>query len=195
MAKDNPEGLASNTDQATPTNKTTLLDLQTDANLWYKVHVLIYDLCYIKSDRASESRTLCTTDELYISGPYFTPSEAAMVKGAVLEPSRKPEETTDTDDSPKLESLTLKREPKTVEESIKERLAGFFDKRRVSGDSRPCGPHDMVPIYESVFNIKHSELEDAQFLSRLRRSGLGDSTEKEKETLKKEKKGKKSRRS
>jgi hypothetical protein len=80
-----------------------------------------------------------------------------------------------------------------VEDAIKERLAGSFDKRRVSGDSRPCGPHDMAPIYESVFNVKHSELEDAQFLSRLRRSGLGDSTEKEKEMPRKEKKGKKSR--
>jgi hypothetical protein len=193
MAKDNPEEMASKANPATPTNKIMLLDLQTDANLWYKVHVLVYDLCHIKSDRASESRTLCTTDELYISGPYFTPTEASIVKGAVLESSRKPEETTDTDDYPKPESLTLKRELKTVEDAIKERLVGFFDKRRASGDSRPCGPHDMAPIYESVFNIKHSELADAQFLSRLRRSGLGDSTEKEKERPKKEKKGKESR--
>jgi hypothetical protein len=49
MAKDNPEEMASKADPATPTDKTTLLDLQTDANLWYKVHVLIYDLCHIKA--------------------------------------------------------------------------------------------------------------------------------------------------
>lgn len=77
------------------------------------------------------------------------------------------------------------KEPKTVEGAIKERLAGFFDKRRASGDSRPCGPHDMAPICEKVFNIEPSELRDERFLSRLRRPRLGD-------LVKKMKKGKKS---
>lgn len=53
------------------------------------------------------------------------------------------------------------REPNTVEEAIKERMAGFFDKRRASGDSRLCGPHDMAPIYEKVFNIEPSEFWEA----------------------------------
>ena len=85
------------------------------------------------------------------------------------------------------------KESKTVEEAIKEMLAGFFDKRRASGDSRPCGPHDMAPIYEKVFNIESSELRDERFLSRLRRSGLGDSLPKENEIQKETKKGKKCR--
>jgi hypothetical protein len=62
----------------------------------------------------------------------------------------------------------------TVEEAIKTRLAKFFEKRRASGDSRPCGPHDMVPIYERVFGVQKSELEDERFLGRLRRSGLDE---------------------
>lgn len=190
MAKDKTKETTSTGNQAVSANKTTLLDLQANANLWYKIHVLLYDLCHIKSDCASEARTLCTTDELCISGPYFAPSEAAMIKGAILESSRKHEETIDTKEDAKAESLTIKREPKTVEEAIKERLAGFFDKRRGSGDSRPCGPRDMAPIYESVFAIKHSELEDPHFLGRLRRSGLDDSVEEENQTPKK-KKGKK----
>lgn len=73
------------------------------------------------------------------------------------------------------------KKSKTVEEAIYERLASFFDDRRASGDSRPCGPHDKASIYEKVFNIEPSELRDERFLSRLRRSGLGESLPKEKE--------------
>jgi hypothetical protein len=177
MAKQKGKDPACKADQVPHMTRTALSELQQDTNLWYKVHVLIYDLCNIKSDRSSESRTLDTTDELYISGPYFTPSEAAMIKGAIIECRRKPQEITYTEDDAKPEGLTVKREPKTVEEAVKEKLAGFFDKRKASGDSRPCGPHDMAPIYESVFAIKHSELEDPRFLGRLRRSGLRDAIE------------------
>lgn len=63
----------------------------------------------------------------------------------------------------------------TLEQAIHNRLANFFDKRGASGDSRPCGPHDMVPIYMSVFGIGKEELRDERFLGRLRRSGLGGS--------------------
>lgn len=45
------------------------------------------------------------------------------------------------------------KESNTVEEAIKERLAGLFDKRRASGDSQPCDPRDIAPIHEKVFNI------------------------------------------
>jgi hypothetical protein len=187
--------------------KSTLSDLREDDNLWYKIHVLIYDLCHIKTNPSSEARTLLTTDELYISGPYFTPSESALVKGTIISDIRNTEiaieteeatqEITALEETPTFqtletnEDLTLSREPKTIEDAIKERLAGFFDKRRASGDSRPCGPHDMAPIYESAFGIKHSELDDERFLGRLRRSGLGEMTEKKGESVTDKKKGKK----
>ncbi len=81
----------------------------------------------------------------------------------------------------------------TVEDAIKGRLVGFFEKR-ASGDSRPCGPYDIAPIYESMLGIDKSELEDEKFLGRLRRSGLGETGENEKangggEEKKKGKKG------
>lgn len=60
----------------------------------------------------------------------------------------------------------------TIEEAIKHKLTNFFNKRRASGDSRPCGPHDMAPIYKKVFEISHAEIQDPRFLARLRRSGL-----------------------
>jgi hypothetical protein len=191
-------------------NKTTLSDLKQDKDLWYKINVLIYDLCNIKTNPSSESRTLLTTDELYISGPYFTASESALIKATIIQDIGNAGVTTETDESEEtnqeitaieeaasaedLGSLTVEREPKMIVEAIKERLARFFDKRRASGDSRPCGPHDMAPIYESVFSILHSELQDERFLGRLRRSGLAESTEKEQESLKEKKmKGKKGR--
>ena len=45
----------------------TLSDLKQNAQVWYKIHVLPYDICNIATDRSSEMRTLSTTDELYIS--------------------------------------------------------------------------------------------------------------------------------
>lgn len=63
----------------------------------------------------------------------------------------------------------------TVEQAISTDLENFFEKRRASGDCRPCGPHDMVPVYLSRFGIEKAEIEDEKFVSRVRRSGLGAS--------------------
>lgn len=64
----------------------------------------------------------------------------------------------------------------TIEEAIKIRLANFYDKRKASGDFRPCGSHDMVCLfiweYLGVFGIEKRELEDKRFLGRLRRMGF-----------------------
>ena len=170
---------------------TILAGLKQNTQIWYKIHVLPNDICNIATDRASEIRTLSTTDELYISAPYFTPSESAMIKAAIVEYNASaedtlssdgvgdPEDPTDIDATTKVgDTVSASNVKWTVEEAIKERLSGFFDKRRASGDSRPCGPHDMAAIYENVFGIQHSELQDERFLSRLRRSGLGESQEK-----------------
>lgn len=62
--------------------------------------------------------------------------------------------------------------PKSVQETIEGCLERFFEKRRASGDSRPCGPHNMAPVYEPVFGIGKAELEEEGFLGRLNRSGL-----------------------
>ena len=67
----------------------------------------------------------------------------------------------------------------TVEKMIHHFLFDFFDKHKASGDARPCGPHDMVPIYGRVFGIQKEELKNERFLNRLRRSGIGDLKSKE----------------
>lgn len=60
----------------------------------------------------------------------------------------------------------------TIEEALYNRLANFLDKRKASGDARPCGPHGMVPVYGSIFVILKEKLEDERFLARFTRSGL-----------------------
>ncbi|KFY84397.1 hypothetical protein V500_09345 [Pseudogymnoascus sp. VKM F-4518 (FW-2643)] len=167
--------------------KMTLLNLQENPALWYKINVLLYDLCNISKDRAAEARTLRTTDELYISAPYFTPEEVALIKNTVISPPI-------LADIPEFEALELEEHmnvesnepPKevalqrtlTIEEAITSCLQNFFAKRRASGDARPCGPHDMAPIYKAVFGITTDELKNEKFLSRLRRTGLGQSNQK-----------------
>ena len=81
----------------------------------------------------------------------------------------------------------------TIEEAIKSCLQNSFEKRRASGDARPCGPHDMGPIYKAVFGITREEMKNERFLGRLRRAGLGQPKEKavteEGDSKKKKRKG------
>ncbi|TVY40016.1 hypothetical protein LOCC1_G004735 [Lachnellula occidentalis] len=168
--------------ETTPQNetKTTLSDLQSYFDLWYRVCVLLYDLSNIATDRAAEARTLCTTDELYISGPYFTAEESLRIKSTLVSAPTQ-------DEVPEFEALTLedvpaKEKPRTsgimsIEEAIHLCLKSFFEKRKASGDARPCGPHDMAPIYREVFGVSKDGLRDEKFLSRLRRVGLGKQLE------------------
>jgi hypothetical protein len=160
--------------------------LQANHDLRYKIHVILYDLCNIATDRAAESRTLMTTDELYISAPYFTVDEATLVrKTQILPPTlhKIPEFEQLDYDQPDYEQDSISKVPisegttstaglVTVEEAIKRCLENFFEKRRASGDARPCGPHDIGPIYLAVLGISKEELKDERFLSRLRRAGL-----------------------
>ncbi|RYP70420.1 hypothetical protein DL771_005461 [Monosporascus sp. 5C6A] len=140
--------------------------LKSDPILGYKIRVLLHDLRNLAKDRAAEQRTLSTTDELYISGPYFAPEEVVCVKSAIVD-------TVSVDSSDHDENyLPVGVNQLRVEEAIHASLVNFFDKRRATGDSRPCGPHDMAPVFEAVFGISKEELLDEKFLSRLRRQGL-----------------------
>lgn len=106
-----------------------------------------------------------TVDELYISTPYFTFEEAAHIKSAVVDSNLVNNDDFSTALRGNIQQLT-------VEEAIHASLKGFFEKRKASGDARPCGPHGMAPIYEEIFGIPREELQDERFLSRLRRQGL-----------------------
>ncbi|TGO42466.1 hypothetical protein BHYA_0008g00570 [Botrytis hyacinthi] len=136
----------------------SMSDLQADHDLWYKIRVLIHDLHNIANDHATQARTQNTTDELYVSGPYFTLGEAARIKGTIV-PSPILTEI------PEFEELEF-------EGDLEHYL--FFEKRKASGDARPCGPYDMGPIYRATFMVSREELKDEKFLGRLRRAGLSE---------------------
>lgn len=142
----------------------TTSGIKADPMLGYKIRVLIYDLRNIAKDTTSAGRLNATIDEHYISAPYFTTTEAEAIKQA----------TVDVEISSHLvpdgESGTIFRT--SLHEAIRNLLGNFLDKRRASGDSRPCGPHDLAPVYAALFGIELEEVQDAKFLGRLRRNGV-----------------------
>ncbi|KAL9024922.1 MAG: hypothetical protein Q9196_006158 [Gyalolechia fulgens] len=144
---------------------TAASEIQGNPDTRYRIQVLLHDLSNVGNDAFSEKRLSATTNELYISAPYFTEAEAAQILSTPVEPSILSGESI----APSSNLLTA-----TIQDTIQQRLASFFDKRKASGDARPCGPHDMLPIYLDVFQLQKEDLKNETFLSRLRRSGLGD---------------------
>ncbi|GAB7339389.1 hypothetical protein MBLNU457_6027t1 [Dothideomycetes sp. NU457] len=145
MAKSKAKNKASaaRADVVKSTKPLTLTELRNSSDLWYKVRVLIYDLQNMKKDKTCENRTLQTTDPLYISAPYFSADEAAAVKNTVVDTSG---------------GTTI-----TLEEKMSSSLENFFEKRRASGDCRPCGPHDLVPVYLECFGMEKGDIVDEKF--------------------------------
>ena len=147
--------------QPTETKSTTISLLPTHKpDIWYRLHALLYDFSNLASDSSSQKRLQCTTHELYLSEEEATVLRTALVAKAVT-PASAP-------------TATSSIEQQTVEDSVRSRLFTFFDKRKASGDARPCGPHDMLPVYSSVCGISRHTLKGSKFQSRLKRSGLGD---------------------
>lgn len=118
-----------------PSPPLTVSDLRKDPAIWYRVLLLIHDLQNFKHDTSSRNRLDETTHERYLSAPYFaTDEDVAKVRGALTED-----------------------EGVTVDEAITKRLEGFLEKRRASGDMRPCGPHDLGPVFMECFGVEKGE--------------------------------------
>lgn len=80
-----------------------------------------------------------------------------------------------TDEEGGDDSLNLAMESlrgKAFDEVVPALLKSFIDKRRASGDIRPCGPHHLAPMYALLFGIDLREVQDDRFLGRLRRAGI-----------------------
>ena len=179
--------------EVTQSEKIYLSVLRRDLDLWYRLHVLLYDLSNVASDTLSDQRICSTINELYLSEPYFNDDEAIRIRTAIVDSIFEgADKTTDTNidlipefkveetaSAPMPDGTSTANKDTTVEEVIHSRLSGFFEKRKASGDARPCGPHDMLPVYLSTFDVDKEALKDERFLSRLRRSGLGDRGSKE----------------
>ncbi|ATY62177.1 hypothetical protein A9K55_008947 [Cordyceps militaris] len=155
--------------QASRALPTTASAIRNDPALGYKLRVLIYDLLNVTRDPCSEKRINTTTDAHYLGLPYFSAEESQALKNAIIdvEPSlyHVPGDLAADGNAAQLLS-------RSVADALGMLLSGFFDKRRASGDSRPCGPHHLAPLYAALYGIDLAELQDAKFLARLRRNGV-----------------------
>jgi hypothetical protein len=160
----------------------TSRDLRDDTTLGYKLRILIHDVCNVAKEPSSQQRLETATDELYLS-PYFNNDEATTVRNALVT-NEFDMDNLSHDNEADIGLPTIAEtwrqfadghgthEVKTVEQAIHSALAGFFDKRKASGDARPCGPHTLAPIYLDVFGLSRSDIQDERFLARLRRQGV-----------------------
>jgi hypothetical protein len=121
-----------------------------------------------KKNSLSQTRLSKTTDPLYISYPYFTESEATSIKEAIVDAYTESQDLANDSGN----SLYLLGVQSTVQDMIETRMANFFNKWRASGNSRQCDPHGLAPIYEEVFGINRTELEEEGFLRCLRKFEL-----------------------
>lgn len=155
---------------------TTIAD---DPILGYKLRVLLYDFRNITKDPASARQLNATTDEHFISAPYFDQEQAQVIKAAIVDSYLSQQHAPNTPDvgntnhvetAGSYESLVaVQGQP--FDTAVRALFNNHLDKRRASGDARPCGPHDLAPRYEALF-VKEIEEEKTSFLSRLRRNGL-----------------------
>lgn len=138
-----------------------------DPILGYRLRVLLYDFLNITKDPNSEKRINSTTNEYYLSGPYFDETQATTLKGAIIDVEL---DGLDEADADVIDRIT--QQGQSFETAVRVLFSSFIDKRHASGDTRPCGPHHLAPMYAKFFGIDVDELKDAKFLSRLRRVGL-----------------------
>lgn len=119
-------------------------------HLWYRIHVLIYDLRNFKDNEASEARLSCVFDRHYIGAPYFSDEQTKLVKATLV-------------DGKDLVSH--------IEAVMSEKLGR--QKRVSESDYRPCAAHDISPILDKAFGVNAKLLgKNKQFLKVVKKSGL-----------------------
>lgn len=129
----------------------TIQDLQQNKNLWYKMHVFVYDLrnfdkVATSHDRLESLLNASYIDALYIGAPYFTPDEAATLRATAVKGDKTLQ--------------TVIRE--TLEDRLLQRMKGKFG----SDDDRVCAAHDLAQIFEKAFFIDCERLaRDTKFLA------------------------------
>lgn len=127
---------APGTDPAT-TPSITLSDLEAELELWYKIHVFVFDLRRWKERPDSQARLELVFDACYLGAPYFTDDQVTKIKNLAVGSS----------------SLAQR-----LQDTLQERLERRMKKRVESNDYRVCAAHDLAPIFEDAFRIKEKDL-------------------------------------
>ncbi|KAE8148865.1 hypothetical protein BDV25DRAFT_10298 [Aspergillus avenaceus] len=136
--------------------QTTISDLKDSTispDLWYRIHVLIFDLCNF-SKSASRDRLESVIDPSYIGKPHFSPEEAEKIKGTVI-------------------GTGGRTFSQAMEEGLNERLERRSKKRIESGDFRVCAAHDLAPLMGRALGIDLKQMKmDKQFAKLVEENGI-----------------------
>ncbi|KAF4332347.1 C6 transcription factor [Fusarium beomiforme] len=134
---------------APPTTLSTTSAIAVDPILGYRIRVLLYDFLNVTKDPHSKKRINSTVYEHYISDPCFDESQAVMVKVATIDVDLgKHTEHADNED---FGQVAIPQHGQELETALRTFLQNFIEKRRASGDVRPCGPHYLAPLYVKFF--------------------------------------------
>ncbi|KAF7179288.1 hypothetical protein CNMCM7691_008221 [Aspergillus felis] len=136
-------------------NPPSTADLQnsiTIPTLWYRLHVLLFDLQHFNQRPDSRGRLETVTDLSYIGSPYFTDDEATAIKNTVVH------------------GKTLAQ---IIEQELQERLERRNKKRVDSGDFRVCAAHELAPILAGALCMNLKQLDrDKRFALLISSRGL-----------------------
>ncbi|GIK03855.1 hypothetical protein Aspvir_007930 [Aspergillus viridinutans] len=137
---------------AYPSSIADLQNSTTFPTLWYRLHVLLYDLQHFNQRPDSRERLETVTDVSYIGSPYFNDDEATAIKNTVVH------------------GKTLAQ---IIEQELQERLERRNKKRVDSGDFRVCAAHDLAPILAAGLGTNLKQLDkDKRFLLLINSRGL-----------------------
>lgn len=121
--------------------------------IWYRLHVLLFDLQNFNHRQDSRERLDAIIDPSYIGAPYFTIEEADQIKQMTV-----------------TEKATFEQ---NISEKLDERLSRRMQKRASSGDYRVCAAHDLVPIIADMLRVDIKQMErDKQFMHLVETKGL-----------------------
>ncbi|KAF5983824.1 hypothetical protein FBULB1_3592 [Fusarium bulbicola] len=153
---------------------TTTSTIAADPILGYRIRVLLHDFLSVTKDPRSQKRLNSTMDEHYISVPYFDNGQAAMVKAAIIDVDlvKHAAAPAAADDIEDIDRDLISQQGEDFETAVRTLLGGFLDKRRASGDARPCGPHHLAPLYAKFFGIDLEELKEDRRLANLNLGSL-----------------------
>ncbi|KAK7441937.1 UMTA methyltransferase [Colletotrichum acutatum] len=142
--------------------KLTTSSINVDPILGYKIRVPIHDFLKEAKDPDAQERMNSTTEANYISGPYFDQEQAKQVREATVDVELSISISAATQDNHEGDEtgesgLRIRIHGLIVEEAIETVMNGYLDKRRASGDARPCGPHDLAPYTGTAVQMSAPE--------------------------------------
>ncbi|KAF4234671.1 hypothetical protein CNMCM8980_008599 [Aspergillus fumigatiaffinis] len=131
---------------------TSLRNSDVSPTLWYRLHVLLYDLQHFNQRPDSRERLETVTDLSYIGSPYFNDDETTAIKNTVVHGK----------------SLA-----QIIDQELQARLERRNKKRVDSGDFRVCAAHDLAPILATTLGTNLKRLDkDKRFLLLINSRGL-----------------------